>query len=127
MDYEVLIDYMLDMAQRPILVEQKDGKQYVLKQPAVLTSNYQSVAQPKNIEKPFVTENLKLLIFVQSKYGIEPIKEGHVQLVRKKDDGSLEFTDEYEIGTIVETIVEGKLLGYLLYCNTQEVRKYVKD
>ena len=125
--FESMIEELLKSTGRKVLIEQEDGKTYIIEQPAILTSNYQSVAQPIKIEEPALFEDLKLSVFVQSKWNIKPKKGGYVSLVHLEPDGSIKAEEDYIIGTIVDVIVMQEKIGYIVYCNSQEVKKYAND
>lgn len=127
MEIEVMFDYLREQAAKDILIEQTDGKQYIIKQPVVLSSNIQSIAEPKAITNQAIYEGLKLSQFIDKSYKIKPQKGGHIQLVTRLENGQFAFSNEYEIQTVFEVVIAGEMYGYMVYCNSQEVVRYAKD
>ena len=125
--FEAIVDKLLNMTGCKVLVEQEDGKAYVIEQPVVLTSNYQSIAEPKKIDIPAEFEDLKLLVFIQKKWNIKPKKDGYVSVIELQPDGTIKAQEDYTIGTVVDVVIMQEQLGYIVYCNSQEVKKYAKD
>lgn len=123
-----LLDELLNKTGVYIYIEQEDKKTYILKQPVKISNNYLSLQEPKQSSDVMVFSDLKFLQFIDKKYKVKPAvgkSIGTVDLNQNKEVS--EFKNEFVIETVMELVYEGKFYGYVVYGNTQEVRKYAKD
>lgn len=123
--HEHLVDILLAQTARQILVESGD-KAYIIKQPVMMTNSYQSIAQPEQVAQPQVFSDTKLITFIQKKWGIKPTKGAYVATLIN-DNGHYIQQSDYNVGQTIEVVISGELIGYLVYCNDQEVIKYAKQ
>ena len=123
--YEVLVDQLLKQTARKLIVE-SGNKAYIIEQPIILTNSYQSISQPGQVAEPQVFSDTKLITFIQKKWGIKPTKGAYVATLIN-DNGHYIQESDYNVGQTIEVVISGELIGYLVYCNDQEVIKYAKQ
>lgn len=123
--YEVLVDQLLKQTARKLIVE-SGNKAYIIEQPIILTNSYQSISQPGQVAEPQVFSDTKLVTFIQKKWGVKPAKNQYVVTLIKDGEKYTQESD-YNVGQVIGVIISGELIGYLVYCNDQEVIKYAKQ
>lgn len=122
-----LLDRFLEDVGVYLLVEQEDGKQYIVRGTLNISSTERQLGNQIRTTEPVNFVNVVTTQFIAQKYNVRPKVDGRLCMLEKKDGGGYEAKQEY-VTTIVQPIYyKDQLLGYIVYGSDQEVKKYVKS
>ena len=104
-------------------IEAVDGKLYIVEGfTKYVTRVDQSLYKAEQYYSPVVADNYIMQQYIDD-HGFIPAESKNVVFCKLNNE-QIEFDKEFTISVVAPVTIGGKLMGYVLYCNRQEVKRY---